>query len=335
METTSLATPLCRRLGITVPVVQAPVGPSATAELVAAVGAAGGLGMLSVTWTPPELVADQLSAVREHGDFVFGVNVVLDFPVKDQLEAALAAGAGIVSTCLGDPASVSDTIHAAGALHMHTVGSVRQALRAIESGVDVVVAQGWEAGGHLSGVIATLPLVPAVVDAVAPVPVIAAGGIADGRGLAAALVLGAQAAWIGTRFLVAHEAATHDVYRRAVLAADATDAVQTTCFSLDWADPEAPHRVLRNSTLDAWEDAGKPEPPNRPGEGDVMATDPREQHGRYRAVQPLPDMAGDLEGMAMFAGQSSGLVRAGAPAEQIVKEIVAEARAVLSAASAA
>lgn len=325
-----LTTPLCRRLGITAPVVQAPVGPSAGADLVAAVSGAGGLGMLSVTWTPPDLVADQIAAVRAYGDFVFGVNVVLDFPVQEQLHAALRAGAPVVSTCLGDPAPVHDLIHTAGALHMHTVGSVREAQHAVSSGVDIVVAQGWEAGGHLSGEVATLPLVPAVVDAVAPVPVVAAGGIADGRGLAAALTLGAQAAWLGTRFLVAHEAATHEVYRRAVLAARAEDAVHTTCFSLDWSDPGAVHRVLRNSTLTAWETAGRPVAPDRPGEGQVTAVDPRESHGRYRAVQPLPDMTGDLEAMALFAGQSSGLVRAAAPAADIVAEIVADARTALS-----
>lgn len=168
-------------------------------------------------------------------------------------------------------------MHAAGALHLHTVGTAEEARRAVDVGVDVVVAQGWEAGGHVWGQVATMALVPAVVDAVQPVPVIAAGGIGDGRGLAAVLVLGAQAGWLGTRFLTAVEAATHDRYRRRVLEAAPEDAVYTRCFDGGW--PNAPHRAIRNPTITAWEAAGCPPAPGRPGEGEVVAT---HRHGRPR-----------------------------------------------------
>ena len=140
---------------------------------------------------------------------------------------------------------------------MHTVGSAEEARRAVASGVDVIVAQGWEAGGHVWGNVATLPLVPAVVDAVAPVPVIAAGGIGDARGVAAVLALGAQAAWLGTRFLLAEEMPIHEDYRRRLIAAAETDAQRyPNLYEVGW--PDSPHRALRNSTAKAWEAAGRP-----------------------------------------------------------------------------
>ena len=120
----------------------------------------------------------------------------------------------IVSFMWGDPSGYVEPVHAAGGIVTHTVGSAEEARRAVASGVDVIVAQGWEAGGHVWGKVATLPLVPAVVDAVTPVPVIAAGGIGDARGVAAVLALGAQAAWLGTRFLLAEEMPIHEDYRR-------------------------------------------------------------------------------------------------------------------------
>ena len=124
---------------------------------------------------------------------------------------------------MGDPAATSSRSTTPGGFVLHTVGSAEEARRAVASGVDVVVAQGWEAGGHVWGQVATLPLVPAVVDAVAPVPVIAAGGIGDARGVAAVFALGAQAAWLGTRFLLAEEMPIHDDYRRRLIAAAETD----------------------------------------------------------------------------------------------------------------
>jgi NAD(P)H-dependent flavin oxidoreductase YrpB (nitropropane dioxygenase family) len=210
-------------LGIQVPIVQAPIGSAATPELVAAVADAGGLGMLALTWVTRQQSVDRIRQVRQATDRPFGVNLVLEFPIDDILAACLDEGVPVISTFWGDPASVTGRVHAAGALHLHTVGTAEEARRVVESGVDVVVAQGWEAGGHVWGQVATMALVPAVVDAVQPVPVIAAGGIGDGRGLAAVLALGAQAGWLGSRFLTATEAATHEVYRRRVLAAAPQD----------------------------------------------------------------------------------------------------------------
>lgn len=319
-----LTTPLCQTLGIQVPVVQAPIGSAAGPQLAAAVAAAGGLGMLALTWLTPAQAVAQIRRIRRATGRPFGVNVVLDFPVDQVLAAALDEGVPVVSTFWGDPATVADRVHAAGALHLHVVGSVREAKQAVDAGVDAVVAQGWEAGGHVRGQVTTMALVPAVVDEIDPVPVIAAGGIADGRGLAAVLALGAQAGWLGTRFLAAEEALTHDLHRRHVIEAAAEDAVYTRCFDDGW--PDAPHRVVRNSTLDGWERAGSPPPPGRPGEGDVLATDSRGRPRlRYGFGMPLANMTGEAEAMALYAGQSAALVRAGAPAADIVRTVAAQA----------
>jgi NAD(P)H-dependent flavin oxidoreductase YrpB (nitropropane dioxygenase family) len=285
---------------------------------------------MSFTWTPIERVALELGELRVlmGTDVPFGVNFVLDFPIEEKMALCLDAGVRVVSTFWGDPAPWAARIHAAGAVHLHTVASAAEAVRAVDAGVDAVVCQGWEAGGHVWGGAASLPLIPAVVDAVSPVPVIAAGGIADGRGLAAVLALGAQAAWVGTRFLASEEARTHEVYRAQVVAAAETDAVHTLAFDGGW--PGAAHRALRNSTIDRWEAAGRPAAPGRPGERDVVASGPWGDQLRYGDMMPLPGMRGDLEAMALYAGQSAGLVREVLPAARIVDEFHRDARSVLS-----
>jgi nitronate monooxygenase len=156
----------------------------------------------------------------------------------------------------GDPSLYVVAAHTAGSLVMHTVGSALEARRVREAGVDILVAQGWEAGGHVCGQVATLPLVPCVVDAVATAPVVTAGGIADGRGLAAVLALGAAGAWMGTRFLASQEANAHPLYKEKVLQAAETATTYSCLFDDDW--PDAPHRTLHNSTLTNWEANGSP-----------------------------------------------------------------------------
>src|SRR5919202_3876820 len=324
----TLTTPLCTLLGIDLPIVQAPIGSSSTPELAAAVSQAGGLGVMAQTWFDVPEVRRRLRRARELTDRPVGVNLVLDLPVQDKLEACLEEGAAIVSTFWGDPGPVREAIRSAGALHLHTVGSVADAVLAAERGVDVLVAQGWEAGGHVHETIGSMALVPAVVDAVAPLPVIAAGGIADGRGIVAALALGAQAAWLGTRFVTAHEARAHDVYRRRVLEATADDSVHGLAYDGGW--PGAAGRTLRNATLRAWEAAGRPAAPHRPGDGEIVARDASGRvFERYDDMPPLPGMTGDLEEMALYAGQSVGLVHDSAPAAGIVAQLTRETLAEL------
>ena len=160
--------------------------------------------------------ACRIRRTRAMTDRPFGVNLVLQWDQRERVAVCAEESVAVVSTFWGDPGPYVDAIHYGGALHLHTVGSAEEARRAAQAGVDVIVAQGWEAGGRVRGKVATLPLVPAVVDAVAPLPVLAAGGVADGRGLAAVLALGADAGWVGTRFLLAHEASVHDEWRRRI-----------------------------------------------------------------------------------------------------------------------
>jgi NAD(P)H-dependent flavin oxidoreductase YrpB (nitropropane dioxygenase family) len=212
---------------------------------------------------------------------------------------------------------------------MASVGSVDEAFQAVEAGADIIVAQGWEAGGHVRGTTATLPLVPQVVDAVSPVPVVAAGGIADGRGLAAALCLGAQGAWIGTRFLSADEANIHPHYLERVLNASSQDTFLSKVYDGNW--PHAPGRVLYNELIAAWDAAGRPEGDARPRFGETIATSPDGYDVfAYDAETMKKDMSGDIEAGPLWAGQSVGLVNRTEPAATIVANIADEARRALS-----
>ena len=311
-------TPVCELLGIEQPIVQAPM--SALPQLAAAVSNAGALGMLALTWSTP--AGDVVRETAALTDRPFGGNLILNTDQHRRLDEALEAGMRIVSLFWGDPTSYVEQVHEANGVVLHTVGSAEEARRAVASGVDVVVAQGWEAGGHVGSQVATLPLVPAVVDAVDPVPVIAAGGIGDARGVAAVFALGAQAAWLGTRFLLAQEMPLHEEYRRRVIGAAETDAQwYADLYEVGW--PDAPHRALRNSTSEAWEAAGRPPLGSRPGVGEVIAHFASgEEIVRYEPAAPMVGTTGDIEALSLWAGQSVALARQLQPAADIVAELV-------------
>jgi nitronate monooxygenase len=181
----------------------------------------------------------------------FGANFVLGFPLDDQLDLVFAAGVRIISFFWGDAQSFLPRVKAAGALALQTVGSVDEAKRAADAGFDAIVAQGREAGGHVRGNLSSMTLWPEKVDAVAPLPVIAAGGIADRRGVAAAFALGAAGVWVGTRFLATTEANIHSEYRDRIIAATSEDTVYSELFGVGW--PGAPLPALHNSTVQLWE----------------------------------------------------------------------------------
>ncbi len=312
-------TPLCELLGIAHPIVQAPIGSAAGPPLAAAVSEAGALGMLALSWD-----GDVAGTVRETAGATsrpFAGNLVLEWDQHRRLDDALAAGLRILSLTWGDPSDYVERAHDGGALVLHTVGSAEEARRVAAAGVDTVVAQGWEAGGHVWGKVATLPLIPAVVDAVAPVPVIAAGGIGDARGVAAVMALGAQAAWLGTRFLLAAEAPVHPQYRRRLVEASETDAHwYPDLYEVEW--PSAPHRALANATAAAWEASGRPPPGARPGEGEAIAwaADGRPVL-RYTSAMALAGMTGDIPALSLWAGQSVALASRVQPAAVIVAEL--------------
>src|SRR4029079_16240521 len=316
----------CERLGIEVPIIQAPFGGLVSPALAAAVSNAGGLGTLALWGGDIQTLRRQIRETRALTTKPFAVNLNLEFPQEERLDACLQEGVPVISLFWREPSARVARAKAGGATVLHTVGTAKDAKQAVECGVDVIVAQGWEAGGHVRGTVATLPLIPAVVDAVGPIPVVAAGGIADGRGLAAAMALGAAGAWIGTRFLASEEVAIHPHYRERLLRATEDDTIYLDeLCDIGW--PKAPHRVLRNSTVAEWEAAGRPATGKRPGEGEVVATSKsRGPIVRYRSYTPAADADGDIDALSLWAGQSVGLVHKIQPAAEIVREIDSEAR---------
>lgn len=312
-----MTTPVCELLGIDRPIVQAPM--SDITGLAAAVSNAGALGMVTLTWS-----TDVGAVVRETAALTtrpFGGNLILTEDRHRRLDHALDAGLRIVSFMWGDPSGYVKAVHDAGGIVLHTVGSAEEARRSVAAGCDVIVAQGWEAGGHVWGKVATLPLVPAVVDAVAPVPVIAAGGIGDARGVAAVFALGAQAAWLGTRFLLAEEMPIHEDYRRRLIGAAETDPQwYPNLYDVGW--PDSPHRALENSTARAWDAAGRPPDSQRPGAGDVIGHFASgEEIVRYEPAPPMAGTTGDIEALSMWAGQSVALARQPQSAAEIIAEL--------------
>jgi NAD(P)H-dependent flavin oxidoreductase YrpB (nitropropane dioxygenase family) len=324
-----MKTAVCELLGIDVPIVQAPMGGAVGPRLAAAVSNAGGLGTLPLWGEDIDALRDNLRELRRLTSRPFAVNLNLEYPQEERLETCLEEGVPIVSFFWRDPGSLVERAKASGAIVMQTVANAEAARRVVDYGVDVLVAQGWEAGGHVRGNVATLALVPAVVVAAGGVPVVAAGGIADGRGLAAALALGASGAWIGTRFLASEEAVIHPDYLQGLLAATEDDTAHFhDLFGVGW--PDAPHRVLRNSTVANWEAAGRPPPGERPGEGDVVATSGSgAEILRYQSHTPHAGDTGAIEALSHWAGQGVALVRKVKPAAEIVREINEDAETIL------
>jgi NAD(P)H-dependent flavin oxidoreductase YrpB (nitropropane dioxygenase family) len=271
--------------------------------------------MLSSTFPLP--LGDQLSWVQARTDRPVGVGFfAFDVPARtEELELA-ARRARVVDVFWGDPdAAVVERIHAGGALAFWQVGSLGEALSAAEAGCDAVVAQGVEAGGHVRGTTPLLTLLHQVVPA-AGVPVVAAGGIATGAALAAALNAGAVAARVGTRFLATAESGAHPGYVAALLSATANDTVHTTAFGEGW--PDAPHRVLRLATerAAAWADHVV----GRCAYGD--------QHWdvvRWSSQPPTVFTTGEATAMAMYAGCGVGDITDVPPAAEIVDRLIAEA----------
>ncbi|SDK06409.1 nitronate monooxygenase [Halovenus aranensis] len=327
-----LSTRLTERLDLDVPIVQAPIGSATCPDLACAVADAGGLGTLAVTWRDPEAIRAAVSEMLDQTAGTVAVNIVLDPEAKStstarQVECCLDEGVEVFSFSFGDARPYVEQIHDNGGTVLQTVGSGVEATEAVEAGVDIVVAQGWEAGGHVQSEVATLPLVPRVVDAVPETPVVAAGGIADGRGVAAALALGADGAWLGTRFLATDEARIHRLYRERVLTADETATVFGTPFDEGW--PDVPHRVLENETVERWTDAGRPES-DRPGAGETVAQTPDcDPVRRYEDSLAVPGMDGAVEELPLYAGQSVGLTEDTQAAGDLVDELAAGTNAAL------
>lgn len=326
-----MQTELTRRLGIKYPIVSAPLGRGANAHFLGAMANAGAFGFVALMHMPEEAVRQELSSIAGATAGRFGVNLTLVVDQQRRLEAALRSGVRAVSLWQGDPEPYIRSIKDAGAIVFWTIGSPEEAARARDLGVDFIVCQGREAGGHLVGQASTMTLLPSIIDASNGVPVIAAGGIADGRAMAAAFVMGAHGVWMGTRFVASAEAGLHPGYKHRVLSARADDLVETTLFDGGW--PDSPHRVIRNSTVANWEAAGCPPSGHRPGEGDVIFNFPDgKQLLRYDVSTPWDSMGENWEVGPLYAGMSASLIHEIASVDQIVSRTVAEAQSSIRAA---
>jgi len=327
-----LKTPLCHQLGIEYPIFSVGMGGGmAGPELVAAVSNAGGCGVLGMGGLPAPYIRKQIQQLRTLTTKPFGVNIILPMLQEGQVETCLDEKVPILVLFWGDPKPYVEEAHKRGTKVFIQVGSVDEAQAAAAAGVDGIIAQGVEAGGHVKSTTSLSTIVPAVVKAVNPTPVIAAGGIATGRGVVAALSLGAQAVSMGTRFLCCEETLVSRAYKERVTKSKAEDTVYTLLFDVGW--PDAAHRVLRNKEIDEWEAAGRPATGKRPGEGTFNGT--MQMAGttvdvpRYAVFPPMPGFTGDLEHTALYAGESCSLINDIKPAAEIVRDVVREAAEVI------
>lgn len=317
----AIHTPLCDLLGIRHPIIGEPFGPWPQVELAAAVSDAGGLGSVGTAVRPVEQLRDDWRRLRDLTTRPFAINHTRR-PFDDAaFEASLEAHPAVISFHIGEPMDLIDRAHAEGILWMHQVGSVDQARSALDAGADIVIAQGWEAGGN-AGEVAMSVLVPQVVDIAGSTPVVASGGIGDGRGLAAALALGAQGVSIGTRFVASAEMRAGDAWKQAIVDADATDAVKVG-FSTSVMPPytEGAYttmtpRTLRNDFIDTW----NADPDGAATHGERLSADV------IAAVQ-----RGTLEELLPFTGQSAGLIHEVLPVADIMDTLIREAEDAIAA----
>ena len=320
---TAIRTAFSELVGIEHPVVSAGMGGAAAGgELAGAVSAAGGLGIVGASWLTPDRMREEVERARELTSKPIGINLLL-FGNEALIEPVLELEPAVFSTAWPrddqDLAAIFARAHERGTKVLHMVATLRDAIAAAEAGADVIVAQGTEGGGHV-GEIATTVLVRQVVKAVAPVPVVAAGGLADGAGLVAALALGADGILMGTRFIATDECAYTAFDKGGVVASDGHDTIVTsvhdTFSGRDW--PGAWSRGPRNRFVEEW-----------------LGREPELRRRRVEVRERLvaAQESGDRDYWIMWFGQSAGLVETVEPAGDVVREIVAEAETVLNALS--
>lgn len=306
-----IRTELCDLLDIQYPIIQGGMAWVSTAELSAAVSEAGGLGIIGSGQAPPEWLEEQIAKVKKITTKPFGVNVMLMSPYAEQvMEIIIRERVPVVTTGAGNPGKYIPALKEVGTKVIPVIPSVALAQRMERSGVDAVIAEGGESGGHI-GEQATMPLVPQVVDAV-KIPVIAAGGIFDGRGLVAALALGAVGVQMGTRFMCAQECVVHDNVKQILIKAKDRDTVITG------RSTGHPVRIIKNKLSKKFDELEK------------MNVSPEELEkigvGKLRAAM----VEGDVEYGSVMAGQVCGMIKGIQPAREIIEDVISGAERVIS-----
>ncbi|KNA21832.1 hypothetical protein SOVF_039730 [Spinacia oleracea] len=316
-------------LGFDYGIMQAPLGPDISGpELVAAVANAGAIGLLRAPdWECPEYVREMIRKTRTLTDKPFGIGVVLAFPHEQNLKAILEEKVDVLQLYWGEASEeLVRRAHDAGVKVVPQVGSIEAAKRAVDIGVDAIIVQGREAGGHVIGQEGLIALVPSIVDLIGErdIPVVAAGGIVDARGYVAALALGARGVCLGTRFLATVESYAHPVYKRKLVEYSKTE--HTNVFGrARW--PGAPQRVLLTPFFSDWRSLPENEDEtNQPVIGRSTIHGVEKEVKRFAGTVPNKTTTGDIESMGMYAGQGVGLIKEILPAGEVVKMIVGEAQ---------
>lgn len=312
-------TRVCDLLDIPHPIVLGGMGTATTAPLVAAVSNAGGFGTLGTSAFNAATLDTEIGAIRERTDKPFGINHLLFQIQEDMFAVTLRARPAVAAFAWArkdqDLRDYFLRAHDVGCKVMYMAGEVPEALRAAEAGTDVLVAQGTEAGGHVVWM-ASLPLVPIMVNAVAPLPVLSAGGIADGRGLAAALALGAEGVLLGTRFMATPEAPIHSNFKQAIVKSDGHDTVLTEIPDLAsqrvW--PGAMSRAQRNKFIERWS-----------GREWALRQNAREVGKQVAAARA----AGDVDNASLSFGQDAGLIDSIKSVSEVVQDILREAEDII------
>ncbi|KAK7412149.1 hypothetical protein VNO78_03598 [Psophocarpus tetragonolobus] len=319
-------------LGFEYGIVQAPLGPDISGpHLVAAVANAGALGLLRAPdWESPHYLRGLINTTRTLTHKPFGVALVLAFPFQENLKVILDEKVSVLQISWGDcTRELVDKAHSAGVKVVPQVGNIEGAKQAIEAGVDGIIVQGLEAGGHVIGQDGLITLVPRVLDLVGDrqIPVIAAGGIVDARGYVAALALGAQGICLGTRFVATEESNAHPTYKRKLV--EFNETAYTDVFGrARW--PGAPHRVLQTPFYKEWRSLPAHESEtNQPVIGHSTINGVDKEIRRFGGTVPNMTTTGDLESMVMFAGQGVGLIKEILPAAEVVKRLVEGAQLII------
>jgi len=329
-----LRTRITEQYGLKMPFINAGMAFVATPALVRAVCSVGGMGMLGSAAMPPAVLQAAIRSVKAVNPACYGISIIARFSGVEHIEICVEERVPVVVFFWDDPPDDwLSRLRAAGTRIWFQVGSVAEANVACQRGAEAVIVQGSEAGGHNRSCAATFSLLPAVIDVVGSTPVIAAGGIADGRAVAAALALGAEAVWVGTRLIASFEANAHPEYKDRIIAAGVEDTARHLIFGPEF--PDASTRGLRNRIVRDWERRDDPPPYKRGPDSELPVIGQARFYGqefpmtRFCGFPPTPQFTGDLEEMSLLAGESVGQTKRIMRVADILDEMMNDAEAVI------